>query len=104
MSRKEQFTVWTIGLSTRSIADFIALLNDGAIRILADVRMFPASRRYPHFNKDNLSKSLTKSKIEYSHFADLGGRRRVRADSPNTAWRNEAFRGYADYMMTAEFR
>jgi uncharacterized protein (DUF488 family) len=103
MPRKEQLTVWTIGHSTRSIEDFIALLNDCSLSTVADVRMFPGSRRYPQFNKENLSESLAKSNIDYSHIGELGGRRRAHPDSPNTAWRNQAFRGYADYMMTAEF-
>src|SRR5262249_54130683 len=104
MPRKERLTVWTIGHSTRSIEDFIELLQNCSVRMVADVRMFPGSRRYPQFNKDNLSEFLAKSKIEYNHLGELGGRRRVRPDSPNTAWRNKAFRGYADYMLTAEFR
>ena len=97
-------TVWTIGHSTRSIENFLALLNAHEIRALADVRKFPGSRRYPQFNQDNFSKSLAEAGIAYSHFPELGGRRRPRPDSPNTAWRNEAFRGYADYMMTADFQ
>src|SRR6187455_1395131 len=104
MPQKEPTTVWTIGHSTRAIDDFLALLNSCSICTLADVRMFPGSRRYPQFNQDNLSKSLAKAKINYEHFPELGGRRRARADSPNNAWRNEAFRGYADYMMTVEFQ
>jgi uncharacterized protein (DUF488 family) len=103
MPRTQEFTVWTIGHSTHSIEEFIQLLDDCSIRVLADVRMFPGSRRYPQFNKDKLSESLAKAKIKYNHLGELGGRRRVRADSPNTAWRNKAFRAYADYMMTAEF-
>jgi len=104
MSRTNSPTIWTIGHSTRSIDEFIALLNQCAIRALADVRRFPGSRRYPQFNQDNLSKSLGAASIAYVHFPELGGRRKARPDSPNTAWRNEAFRGYADYMTTADFR
>jgi len=66
--------------------------------------MFPGSRRYPQFNRDSFSKALANSNIRYEHFPELGGRRKPRADSPNTAWRNDAFRGYADYMMTPEFK
>ena len=68
-----------------------------------DVRHFPGSRRYPHFNKEQLAESLSKAGIEYHHLAQLGGRRRPRPGSHNTAWRNEAFRGYADYMETNAF-
>lgn len=96
--------VWTIGHSNRSIEQFLELLASQQIRLLADVRRFPGSRRLPHFNQENLSESLSRAGIEYVHFPELGGRRKVRADSPNTAWRNEAFRGYADFMMTEEFR
>jgi uncharacterized protein (DUF488 family) len=104
MRREKSITVWTIGHSTRSIDDFITLLSQCSIHTLADVRMFPGSRRYPQFNKDELSKSLAQLKMDYIHFPELGGRRRAHADSPNTAWRNEAFRGYADHMMTMEFQ
>lgn len=94
----------TIGHSTRALEEFIALLNENEIAALADVRQFPGSKRYPHFNSENLSKSLAREGIEYFHFLDLGGRRKVQPDSPNTAWRHPAFRGYADYMMTEAFR
>ncbi len=96
--------IWTIGHSTRSIDDFLALLNANGIRALADVRRYPGSRRLPHFGQDALAHVLANADIAYQHFPELGGRRRARADSPNTAWRSEAFRGYADYMMTKEFR
>jgi|SRR5579859_3799311 len=96
--------IWTIGHSTRSGEEFIALLQDNQVKALADVRRFPGSRRYPQFGQAQLASALEKSGIEYFHFPDLGGRRRPRPDSPNTAWRNEAFRGYADYMMTEPFR
>jgi uncharacterized protein (DUF488 family) len=95
--------LWTIGHSTRSIEQFMELLASQKIQLLADVRRFPGSRRLPHFNQENLSESLAGAGIEYLHFPELGGRRRALADSPNTAWRNEAFRGYADFMMTDEF-
>ena len=95
--------IWTIGHSNRSLNDFLGLLQSQNIAALADVRRFPGSRRYPHFNQEDLAKSLAGVGIEYRHFPELGGRRRARADSPNPAWRNAAFRGYADYMMTPEF-
>src|SRR5438270_2362101 len=100
---KKPVTLWTIGHSTRSIEDFIALLDAHNIRALADVRQFPGSRRHPQFGQNALTKSLADAGIEYVHFLELGGRRRSQPNSPNTAWRNEAFRGYADYMMTDAF-
>lgn len=96
--------IWSIGHSTRSLDDFVALLKEYEIAALADVRQFPGSRRYPQFNSENLSASLADNGIEYFHFLELGGRRKVSPDSPNTAWRHPAFRGYADYMMTDQFR
>ena len=97
-------TLWTIGHSTRQIDDFLALLQEHDIAALADVRRFPGSRRHPQFSQEALAASLTHTGIEYVHFPELGGRREPRKDSPNTAWRNAAFRGYADYMMTPEFQ
>ena len=96
--------IWTIGHSTRTIDVFISLLKEHGIKLLADVRSLPGSKRYPQFNKETLENSLAKSGIDYAHFPELGGRRKTRADSKNTAWRNESFRGYADYMETDEFR
>ena len=95
--------IWTIGHSTRSADDFVALLHANAIAGLADVRTIPKSRRHPHFAREALDARLTQENVEYRHFAVLGGLRKPRADSPNGAWRNESFRGYADYMMTPEF-
>jgi uncharacterized protein (DUF488 family) len=100
----DKLKIWTIGHSTRSIEEFIALLKENHIRALADVRHFPGSRRYPHFGKAALEASLTKEQIEYVHFLELGGRRRPVPNSPNVFWRNEAFRGYADYMTMEPFR
>jgi uncharacterized protein (DUF488 family) len=96
--------IWTIGHSTRTIAVFTSLLAEHGIRLLADVRSLPGSRRYPQFNKETLADSLGKVGIRYEHFPELGGRRKARSDSRNTAWRNASFRGYADYMETEEFR
>lgn len=79
------------------------MLDAFEIRMLADVRSFPSSRRYPQFNKDNLQSSLAANRIEYVHLPELGGRRRARPDSINISWRNESFRGYADYMETGSF-
>ena len=96
--------IWTIGHSTRKIDVFTSLLEENGIRLLVDVRSLPGSKRYPHFNKEALTKSLQEHGIRYEHFAEVGGRRKPRPDSRNTVWRNASFRGYADYMETAEFR
>jgi uncharacterized protein (DUF488 family) len=100
----EQLSIWTVGHSILSIEEFIGRLRAFRIALLADVRSFPGSRRYPHFNRENLSVSLNDAGIGYRHLRELGGRRRARPDSLNLAWRNESFRGYADYMETPEFR
>lgn len=97
-------SLWTIGHSTRTIDEFLALLKGAGVEALADVRRFPGSRRLPHFGQDALAGSLADAGIVYEHFPELGGRRRPRPDSPNTAWRDQGFRGYADYMTTDEFR
>ena len=95
--------IWTIGHSTRSFEDFLALLRASRISRLADIRTIPQSRRHPHFSRASLDASLAEHGIEYRHFADLGGLRKPRADSPNGAWKNASFRGYADHMLTAPF-
>jgi uncharacterized protein (DUF488 family) len=97
-------TVYTIGHSTRSLDDFVALLHREGILALVDVRAFPMSRRYSHFNRKSLAVSLPAHGVAYRHAVALGGRRRPRADSPNGAWRNASFRAYADHMSTPEFR
>jgi uncharacterized protein (DUF488 family) len=96
-------TVWTIGQSTRTADEFEQVLAAHGIRAVADVRRFPGSRRYPHFGRDALAATLPRAGVEYAWMPALGGRRRPRPDSRNLAWRNLAFRGYADYMETAEF-
>jgi uncharacterized protein (DUF488 family) len=100
---EKALTIWTVGHSTRTIEDFVELLKAHKIESLVDVRHFPGSRRYPQFNKERLAESLAKVEIEYHHLLKLGGRRRPQPDSHNTAWRNEAFRGYADYMESEAF-
>lgn len=98
-------TVWTIGHSTHSIEELVRLLSSQAIACLADVRRFPGSRKHPQFGQENLRQSLADAGIDYVHFPALGGRRRGRLpDSPNGAWRVEAFNTYADYMLSAEFQ
>lgn len=96
-------TIWTIGHSTRSADDFMNLLQIHGITGLADVRTIPKSRRHPHFGGDALAERLAREGIEYRHFPDLGGLRKPRPDSPNTAWKNASFRGYADHMRTETF-
>jgi uncharacterized protein (DUF488 family) len=96
--------IWTIGHSTRAIDDFISLLKENEINLLVDVRAWPGSKRYPQFNKDTLAESLNAHRIRYEHFPELGGKRKSKPDSRNTAWRNASFRGYADYMETEQFQ
>jgi uncharacterized protein (DUF488 family) len=93
----------TIGHSTRSSDEFIALLTQHGIDLLVDIRTIPKSRRYPHFTQAALAQSLQSAGIEYLHMQALGGLRRAQSDSINTGWRNSSFRGYADYMQTAPF-
>src|SRR2546429_213284 len=99
-----QLKLWTIGHSTRSIDEFIEALKPFEIQTLADVRSFPGSRRCPQFNKENLRASLAEGGIGYIHLPDLGGRRRAKPDSLNMAWQSKTFRGYADYMESADFQ
>ena len=93
----------TVGHSTRSIEEFLALLKVHGVQCLADVRTIPRSRHNPQFNGDDLARSLRQVGIAYSHMSELGGLRHARRDSINTGWRNTSFRGYADYMQTPEF-
>ena len=95
--------IWTIGHSTRSADAFLELLAAHSITGLADVRTIPRSRRHPHFGQEVLAAHLGEHGIEYRHFAELGGLRKPAPESPNGAWRNEAFRGYADHMLAAQF-
>jgi len=96
--------IWTIGHSTHSMEELLALLQSFSIQLVVDIRSYPGSRRYPHFNKEALEVSLPKNNIEYVHLKALGGRRKADAHSMNTAWRHEAFRGFADYMETDDFK
>lgn len=96
--------VSTIGHSTRSVEEFISILKAHSIEELVDIRTVPRSRHNPQFNRDILPASLDAAGIAYQHIAALGGLRRPRADSLNTAWRNASFRGYADYMQGEEFK
>lgn len=100
-------TIWTIGHSTRELADFSRVLQAHDIRLLEDIRAFPMSRRYPHFNREHLELWLPEIGCDYIWEKDLGGRRgrQMPADkSPNIALRNPSFRNYADYMLSDQFK
>lgn len=101
---ESQNTIWTIGHSTHSLEEIVTMLRSFQIEWVADIRSYPGSRKFPQFNKEALQISMPENGIQYTHLKALGGRRRVMADSKNTAWRHPAFRGYADYMETAEFK
>jgi uncharacterized protein (DUF488 family) len=96
--------LWTIGHSTLPLPEFLDILKAHSIELVADIRRYPASRRYPWFHAEALAAALASEKIAYRHFEALGGRRSVRPGSRNTLWRNASFRGYADYMETPEFK
>jgi uncharacterized protein (DUF488 family) len=96
--------VHTIGHSTRTADELSALLREHEIKLLADIRRYPGSKRYPHFASEAMAQWLPENGVAYVHMPELGGRRKSLADSRNTAWRNEQFRAYADYMGTDEFR
>src|SRR5262245_13835185 len=97
--------LFTIGHSTHSIDEFLALLASHGIRVLADIRRFPGSKRLPQFNQGKLVSALKDAGVEYHWIESLGGRRdKGTANSVNLGLRNESFRNYADYMATEEFR
>ena len=98
-----QPTIWTVGHSTRPISEFIDCLRAHEIRLLVDVRTIPRSRHNPQFNTERLAESLKDAGLSSLHMPALGGLRTARKDSINNGWRNASFRGYADYMQTAEF-
>ena len=95
--------IYTIGHSTRSFEEFVRILKSFGVLAVADVRLIPKSRRYPLFADTFLAEHLPAQGIAYLPFKSLGGRRRPRKDSLNTAWRNESFRGYADFLQTPPF-
>jgi uncharacterized protein (DUF488 family) len=106
MSKKENKSdvlLYTIGHSNRQRDEFIELLKNNHIEVLIDVRKLPGSAKYPHFNQDELSITLSSVDILYIHLKELGGRRKQNKDSINTIWKNKSFQAYADYMGTAEF-
>lgn len=96
-------TVWTVGHSTRSWDDFLGVLAAHGIGAIADVRRFPGSRRYPWFASEAMADALPAAGLEYRWLPQLGGRRKVAPGSPNGAWRNASFQGYADHLASAEF-
>jgi len=100
---KKGRAVFTIGHSTLSLEDFVKALRANDVNMVVDVRTIPRSRHNPQFNKESLPKSLRNRRIGYRHLKGLGGLRRPVKDSPNAAWRNASFRGFADYMQTDEF-
>jgi uncharacterized protein (DUF488 family) len=93
----------TIGHSNRPLDELIGMLQAHAVDLLVDVRTIPKSRHNPQFNTESLPGPLRAAGIGYLHMPALGGLRHARKDSINTGWRNASFRGYADYMQTAEF-
>jgi uncharacterized protein (DUF488 family) len=95
--------LWTIGHSTREIDELVELLRAHGVRHLVDIRTLPRSRRHPQFDRESMPAALASAGVAYTHRPGLGGLRKPRPDSTNTAWRNAAFRGYADYMQTPEF-
>lgn len=101
MKRKE---VYTIGYSLHKPGDFIEILKNNSVNMLVDIRTIPRSRHRPEFNKSALGSLLNRHGIRYLHLKELGGLRKPSKDSINLAWRNESFRGFADYMQTKEFK
>ncbi len=100
----DERTIWTIGHSTREWEVFLGMLAEAAIEVLVDVRRFAGSRRNPQFSGEAMARALPEAGVDYRPVPDLGGRRRPSPDSPNDAWRNDSFRGYADYMMTPQWQ
>ena len=97
-------TIWTIGHSTRPFEEFVEMLRSFDIQEVVDIRSFPGSRKFPQYNKETLAITLPENKISYTHLRELGGRRRTNKESKFTEWRVLAFRSYADYMETDEFK
>jgi len=96
--------VWTIGHSTRTLEELIEMVHSFKIEMVVDIRSFPGSRKFPQFNKESLQITLPENDIEYIHLKKLGGRRKTNPDSKNIVWRILAFRAYADYMETDDFK
>jgi uncharacterized protein (DUF488 family) len=96
--------IFTVGHSNKTLEDFLRVLQAHGVERVLDVRRYPASRKWPHFNAAQLAQTLPLSGIEAVGLSELGGRRRARPDSPHTAWREASFRGYADFMDTPQFQ
>jgi uncharacterized protein (DUF488 family) len=103
LAKEPELTILTIGHSTRTLDEFVDLFKTYGVTLVVDVRTVPRSRHNPQFNKKTLPNSLKQAGVKYVQMPDLGGLRRPKSDSVNTAWRNKSFRGYADYMQTKEF-
>jgi uncharacterized protein (DUF488 family) len=103
MTSDAEMNIWTVGHSTHSLDAFVGLVEAHEIAQVADIRAVPRSRRHPHFDTGALAVSLPERGVAYAHLARLGGWRHAGRDSPNGAWRNVSFRGYADYAMGEEF-
>jgi uncharacterized protein (DUF488 family) len=97
-------TLYTVGHSTRSAEQLLEILREADVKVIADVRAYPSSRRHPQFNRDALASWLPDAGIRYVHVPGLGGRREPVPGSPNGAWRERAFQGYADHMSSPEFQ
>jgi len=95
--------IYTLGHSTRSLDELVALLRSAGVSTLVDIRTIPRSRHVPQFDRDALPAALRSRRLRYVHLPALGGLRHARPDSPNTGWRNASFRGFADYMLTDDF-
>ncbi|HZH87902.1 MAG TPA: DUF488 domain-containing protein [Chitinophagaceae bacterium] len=104
MAAAVESKIWTIGHSTHDIDVLIEMLKAFKIEIVLDVRRFPSSRKFPHFNKETFRNALQDQNIGYLHLEGIGGRRKIIVKSKNVAWRNPSFRAYADHMETAEFK
>jgi uncharacterized protein (DUF488 family) len=102
--RKGEYSVFSIGHSTRNLDEFLELIERFRIQWLLDIRTIPRSRHVPQFNSDSLERALQNHGIGYRHVKRLGGLRKPAHNSPNMGWRNLSFRGFADYMQTAEFK
>ena len=103
MAKEPELTILTIGHSTRTLEEFVELLEAYDVTLVMDVRTVPRSRHNPQFNKETLPNTLRSYGVKYIHMPDIGGLRRPKHDSINLAWKNSSFRGYADYMQTKEF-
>ncbi len=101
--KRRKLIIYTVGHSTRSLAELVEILRAHGVKRLVDVRTIPRSRHNPQFNRETLSKALHNRHLSYRHMKMLGGLRHARPDSINAGWRNASFRGFADYMQTPPF-